>query len=454
MWGPLNNAEGNSLVRHTILTLGSRAAGAAILSTTVAAFLLVTNTGAGTVATIGTDHGGPRVTPRGTSGHVNTGVLGADVQGRPAAVPSIGAGNSASHAPEAASAGSAVALRGVIVADAATVISPPWIGGTLTAALVGLLNRGGVPPTAYRAAEGGYDVTGTHDDQGNTDAGDVSWAELQPIAGGSIVANNAIDQAIVDVTAWNAANPGHHEGLKVRIVVGIHSPTWALNLGGQCFQVTDPNSGASGCCPRFWTTAFGSAYHQFEAMLAAKYDGNPVIGEVVMAKNTTVYNESLIRQTQSQPTVAALMAAGYTTIVDEQQQLQDIASMGTYWKHTHVGFAFNPYQTASPNTEDEAFTQQMITQGRATLGAQLILENNSLRQGYLAGSGNYQTMYTFMVQIGGPIAFQTSTLGRAGSLSAVLNGAIGLAAGSVELPSGYQTVLTPTQAAVISAGMA
>jgi hypothetical protein len=63
-------------------------------------------------------------------------------------------------------------------------------------------------------------------------------------------------------------------------------------------------------------------------------------------------------------------------------------------------------------------------------------------------------MYAFMVQVGGPIAFQTSTLGRTGTLSTVLNGATGLAAGSVELPSGYQTVLTPAQVAAITAGLA
>jgi hypothetical protein len=296
-------------------------------------------------------------------------------------------------------------LFGSLAGGSGTILTSTPEGNALTPAIAGLLSRQGVPPSAYRAAEGGYDVQGTHDDQGNNDGGDVSWAELQPVAGGPIAGNNAIDQAITDVNGWNAANPAHPELLKVRIVVGIHSPAWALNLGGPCFQVTDPNSNVSACCPRFWTSAFTAAYYQFEAEFAAEYDGNLAIGEIVMAKNTTVYNESLIRQTASPATVAALMAAGYTT-------------------------------------------------GRDALGAQLVLENNSLREGYLAGNGNYQSMYAFMVQVGGPIAFQTSTLGRTGTLSTVLNGAIGLSAGSVELPSGYQTVLTPAQVAAITAGLA
>lgn len=449
--GPVINPEGNPLVRHT-LTSGTRAAGAALLSSAVAAFVLATATATGMLGTLGTEHHAPSSTEQGPSSSVDAGVLGDSAQGHPASTP-VSVSASGVQTP-LASEGSTVALRGTLAGGTGTILTSTPEGNTLTPAIVGLLSRQGVPPAAYRAAEGGYDVQGTHDDQGNNDGGDVSWAELQPVAGGPIASNNAIDQAITDVDAWNAANPAHPELLKVRIVVGIHSPAWALNLGGPCFQVTDPNSNVSACCPRFWTSAFTAAYYQFEAELAAKYDGNAAIGEIVMAKNTTVYNESLIRQTASPATVAALMAAGYTTALDEQEQLQDIVSLGTYWKHTHVGFAFNPYQTASPNTEDEAFTEKMITTGRNALGAQLVIENNSLREGYLAGTGNYQTMYAFMVQVGGPIAFQTSTLGRTGTLSTVLNGAIGLAAGSVELPSGYQTVLTPAQVAAITAGLA
>jgi hypothetical protein len=456
------NAEGNSVVRHTTRSRACKAAGAAILSTALAGFLTVATSGSGMLSVINPARLAPRAAPHAPSSDVDSGVLGIAAQGRPTTTVLVaatnGGGTATTHraqgSPAAPSGNADVAIRGVISGGTPGVIASAPEGNVLTPALVGLLNRQGVPPIAYRASEGGYDVQGTQDDEGNADSGDVSWAELQPVAGGPIAPDNAIDQAITDVDAWNAANPSHPELLKVRIVVGIHSPTWALNLGGTCFEVTDPSSGQSGCCPRFWTAAFSAAYYDFEAELAAKYDGNPAIGEVVMAKNTTVYNESLIRQTESPATVAALMAAGYSTAIDEQEQVADLDSLGAFWKHTHVGFAFNPYQTADPNTDDEAFTQLLITDGRAALGAQLVLENNSLRQSYLAGSGNYQSMYAFMDQTGGPIAFQTSTLGRTGSLAAVLDGAIALAAGSVELPSGYESDLTPVQIAAINAGLA
>lgn len=311
--------------------------------------------------------------------------------------------------------------------------------------LTGLLNRQGVPLAAYRTAEGGYVIQGTHDAQGKPDVGHITWSELQLTPGGAITANNPIDKAIADVRAWNSTNPTHPEGLKLRVEAGIHSPAWALNLGGQCYMVTDPTSGTSGCCPRFWTAQFSAAYYQFEAEMAAKYDSVPEIREVVMAKNTTVYNESLIRQIQSPSTVIALQRAGYSTPVDEQQQIQDIALLGSYWKHTHVAFAFNPYQTANPISEDEAFTQQLITSGRKALGTQLVLENNSLRQSFVSGHGTYQTMYAFMYQMGAPIGFQTATLAKVGSIQAVVTYAVSMQASSIELPTGYMGQFTPTQ---------
>jgi hypothetical protein len=453
------NTEGNSLVRHTTVSLGYKAAGLAILSTAVAVVLTISATGSGITSAATSARNAPGAEQLSATSVVAHGALGVHspkhtTAARPAATavtpvtPLEGSGSTAVE-------NDSVAIQGILSGKSTgTVLSTAPQNNVLTPGLVGLLSRSGVPPSAYRAAEGGYDVQGTHDDQGNNDGGDVSWAELQPVAGGPIAPDNAIDQAITDVDAWNAANPTHPELLKVRIVAGIHSPTWADNLGGACYEVTDPNSGESGCSPRFWTQAFSDAYYQFEAELAAKYDGNPAIGEVLMAKNATVYNESLIRQTESPATVTAMLAAGYTTTVDEQEQILDIESLGTYWLHTHVGFAFNPYQTVNPVAEDEAFTQELIADGRQVLGDQLVIENNSLRQSYLGGSGSYQSMYAFMDQVGGPIAFQTSTIGRAGSLAAVLDGAVALSASSVELPSGYEADLTPAQVAAISADLA
>jgi hypothetical protein len=314
--------------------------------------------------------------------------------------------------------------------------SPSLPGQTLKPAIRGLLYLQGTPPATVRPLLAGYDV------QGRGDYGGVSWAELQATPGGPITANNPIDQAITDVRAWNAANPTHRESLLVRIEAGIHSPAWAMNLGGPCVEVTDPNFGTSGCTPRFWTPQFGTAFYQFEAELAAKYDSVPEIGEVIIARDMTIYNEPLLRQIQSPASVAGLLAAGYTTALDEQNQMADIAALGTYWKHTHVGFTFNPYQTVNPIGQDEAFTVQLMTYGREVLGSRLVLDNDSLRVSFLH-SGAYGTMYASMQQLGGPIGFQTAVLSKDGSLEGTVQGASSMGADYVELPPGFPAGQVP-----------
>ena len=314
--------------------------------------------------------------------------------------------------------------------------TPPPVAG-LKPAPSGLLYLQGKPPASVRPLLAGYDV------QGRGDYGGVSWSELQATPGGPITPNNPIDQAITDVRAWNAANPTHQESLLVRIEAGIHSPAWAMNLGGPCVKVTDPNFGTTGCTPRFWTAQFGTAFYQFESELAAKYDSVPEIGEVIIARDMTVYNEPLLRQIQSPASVAGLLAAGYTTALDEQNQMADIAALGTYWKHTHVGFTFNPYQTVNPIGQDEAFTVQLMSYGKQVLGSQLMLDNDSLRVSFLQGGGEYGPMYASMRQLGSPLGFQTAVLSKVGSLEGTVQGAGSMGADYVELPPGFPTNQLP-----------
>jgi hypothetical protein len=87
----------------------------------------------------------------------------------------------------------------------------------------------------------------------------------------------------------------------------------------------------------------------------------------------------------------------------------------------------------------------LIASGRSALGAQLVIENNSLRQSYLTGRGTYQTMYAFMTSVGGPMGFQTATLAKVGSIQAVVNGAVAMGGASVELPAGYESQCSPAQ---------
>jgi hypothetical protein len=210
-------------------------------------------------------------------------------------------------------------------------------------------------------------------------------------------------------------------------------------------EVTDPVFNLTGCTPRFWTPQYGAAFYQFEAELAAKYDSVPEIGEVVIARDMTFYNEPMLRQITSPSSVANLLAAGYTTALDEQNQRNDMVELGTYWKHTRVGYTFNPYETINPTGYSETFTAQLMAYGRQVLGNHLVLDNDSARVSYIDEPGYFSQMYASMQSLGTPIGYQTAVLRNVGDLLTTIQGLITLGAGNIELPPGFDTVLTLQQ---------
>jgi hypothetical protein len=294
--------------------------------------------------------------------------------------------------------------------------------------LGGLLDRNGAPPAAYVTSVGGFVVQ-------------AHWSDLQPSPGAQLTSNNAIDTAINDVRVLN--NTYHMNlGLKIRVLAGIWAPTWAKDLGGTPVSLLNPQNGAEGTIGRFWTDAFGSAYDQFVSLLAAKYDNVPEVREVTIARCTTFYDEPSILDTGYLPNDTALLAAGFTVTADEECQRQEIDA-NAVWQHTNSDLALNPYEIvniAGSVRTDEPFTESMMQYCRQVLGPACVLENNSLRSPPQAG---YLTMYARMQTLGRPLAFQTATAARVGSLDDTLAYAISLGANSVELPGGYEDLGTP-----------
>jgi hypothetical protein len=301
--------------------------------------------------------------------------------------------------------------------------------------VLGLLDRQGAPQASFYSVLDGFVVN-------------VGWASLQTGAGGPITSNNAIDKAITQVRVANGS--GAHLALKLRVYAGIQAPGWAKSLGGAPVTVRDPHSKVTGTVGRFWTGAFGLAYQDLQAKLAAKYDGIPEIREVTISRCSTIYDEPFIRQITDATTVANLWNAGYTVAADQACQQQAVQAHAA-WKLTRSDLSFNPYQeilSVSSTKTDEAFTQAMITNCSATLGLNCIIENNSLRS--TSQGKDYDAMYAAIKAQRANVTFQTATMPRVGSLSATLIIAVGYGAGSVELPSGYQTTAPSTYASVRS----
>jgi hypothetical protein len=305
--------------------------------------------------------------------------------------------------------------------------STPAVGpsGPLKPVIRGLIDRQGPPPKAVLSAVHAYVVK-------------VNWADLQPVAGGPIVADNAIDQAIARVEQPDYRAVGMV--LKLRVFAGIGAPEWAKQLGGAPVPYINNQAGGStpgGTIGRFWTAPFEQAYAALQTALAAKYDRVPQIREVTMSGCSTIFDEPFVRQFGDPANVAALEAAGYTTAADENCILA-MVSAHQAWSSTTSDIDISPYPNiADPGgNRDLAFPESVMRTCRAELGLRCGLENNDISTQKLANR-QYQQLYQAISALGSPVIFQTAAASRLGNEQQVLAAAVALHANSVELPQGY-----------------
>jgi len=288
---------------------------------------------------------------------------------------------------------------------------------------VGLLDRQGEPKAGYELS--GWVVKS-------------SWADLQPAAGGPIAEQNVIDGAIVRARELGMV-------LKLRVYAGDQAPEWAKQLGGPPLTLVDPADGGTSTIGRFWTEPFGRAYADFQALLAARYDGVAEIRETVISRCTTVFAEPFIRQTGAGENLTTFGAAGLNDKTD-QRCFEEQVDAHDVWKRTRSDLAVSPYQSvqAKAAARDEgraqrggdlAIPEQVMRYCRERLGPRCVLENNSLR---IELRAQYEQLYEVMRGLGRPLAFQTATGDKVGDLAATISRAADLGAASVELPISYR----------------
>ena len=295
----------------------------------------------------------------------------------------------------------------------------------------GLVDRSTAPPAA------GLDASSVN----------VPWSALEPLGPG-LVQDNPIDQAI----AAGGCTP-----LRIRVIAGMSTPAWVLALTGGV-PVTDPDYHNMGMAGQFWTVPYGYWYDNLEAELANKYDQDPDVAEFVVSRCALFYPEPDIIGTSVPSNDTALLAAGYSTALDQTCQQEEIDTSAKDWQYTRIGVSFNPYQvlmaigTGYTKSVDEAYTEQMMAYCRYELGSRCVLENDSIRDPISGLTSEYAQMYAAMtgasgpidltlpngsnveVPLGAPLAFQTAVASKIGDFWATLEWARENHASSVELP--------------------
>lgn len=335
------------------------------------------------------------------------------------------------------------------------------------------------PSAAYKNVLGGFVASGGTQPAGGTG---VSWTDLQTSDAGAIASNNNIDKALTLCTSVNAGQSKQWT-VKLRIFCGTVSPTWAKNKGGG--PVASPTTVGP-----WWTAEYQASYKDFMTKLAAKYDANALIGEVVIAMTGDDSGEPMLHAQigSGSGRTSALRAGVYTTTysqtsTDPTQLAAVKAAMTTLtnavWATTPVSFAYNPCDNIATGSSGDTvnLTLPLIDYLHSNVASPKgVLENNSLRANGVVVPGNkswatngtysdphsskYTDMYTRMAKYGtglattdlgftrdanpSPICIQTSTYSGMGnsvaSLQNTMEYAIWLGARMVELPSGYMAL--------------
>ncbi|MFO1412707.1 MAG: hypothetical protein U1F10_02105 [Burkholderiales bacterium] len=202
-----------------------------------------------------------------------------------------------------------------------------------------------------------------------------TWRQLQPEPGGAIPANNPIDQAMAEVRAYNQRNPNKPIAVRLRVWGGFEAPAWAMALGGPPIETV--HNGTKRQLGRFWTAAYRAAWRDFQAQLAAKYDGFPLIRETAMTSCMSYTAEPFFLPTE--PTVQQpIRAAGFNE-AQYRQCLEGGVEDFAGWKRTRIVLSVNPLRTG-PNqgNGDPQFTIGVMRACRQQLGVRCVFDNHDL----------------------------------------------------------------------------
>lgn len=242
----------------------------------------------------------------------------------------------------------------------------------------------------------------------------LHWADLQP--------NGPNDSINLAAPTYKGTTGPNQEGIKsgrtlddevkaarssgrklrLRVLCGHRAPTWAKNIGGAPMPWWD-DTAVNATMGRWWHADYLAGYESLMTKLAAIYDDDPVIGDVVISGTMTIFSEPMIRQVgtpvdstaQSHPNewkprlslTAELKAGRYSRAIDIAATKRTVDIHAAAWKRTDSSLACNPYQfveldvAGEPRvkTKDLLGSKEMMDYVAKVLTTRAVLGNHSIR---------------------------------------------------------------------------
>jgi hypothetical protein len=231
----------------------------------------------------------------------------------------------------------------------------------------------------------------------------VAWSQLEPRRG-------VFDFSVVDRTVGEIRTYDKHYSAtpivgKLRVFAGVEAPRWVKTMEGA--PVSYSRKGVREVTlGRFWSDGYRAEWRRLQDTLAARYDREPLIGEVAVSSCSADTDEPFITPMNPR-TLSALQAAGMTD-AKRKACLMDIAVDYAAWKSTPLDLTINPFRDADSGAphDDVPFTRRMMALWRQKLGGRGVLANHALNA---PPPHQLLPIYDELKRLGPPIALQTQS---------------------------------------------
>jgi Beta-galactosidase len=255
----------------------------------------------------------------------------------------------------------------------------------------------------------------------------AGWADLEPRPG--VYDFSPIDRALQALQGRPDAKA------RLRIYAGFRAPRWLDGVAGPCVPIGGGVSGRSGCAPRFWTAAYLDRFERFMTAVAARYEGNPQVTEVINPACSTVFAEPFIlgigsdRASAGRLAAAGLNEASHRTCLERSTAAMD----GVFHTTRIVVDGHTKWQLVTSDggrADSWEKERDLLNTLRGRYGAKLVVEDHGLGPTDTCAPGqslaSAASWYCWMASLPAPKGFQFTL--RGGSMSAAAGNGVAMRA--------------------------
>jgi hypothetical protein len=228
----------------------------------------------------------------------------------------------------------------------------------------------------------------------------AQWKQLEPTRGKFDF--TIIEVALNNIRAYNTAHPETPLVGKLRVFAAAGTPEWVKTLDGAPFTMSDKRGTTT--MGHFWDKGYGDAWRELQAVLAARYDSNPMIGEVAVSSCSSTTAEPFIIALNAE-NMPGLHMAGYNDGAMKRCLLNAITDYAV-WKTTPIDYTFNEFRNSDSGRPvvDMEFAPKVMDAFRAQYGSRGVIANHGLNDELRPGAIR---VYEEIKKLGPPIEFQT-----------------------------------------------